>query len=197
MSKKRIIEDWERFWKLSVIKEVKQINNHRRILCECECWKIKEYSLYHLTGGKIKSCGCITKKHWMAKTRFYFIFKQLNQRCKNPRTPDYNNYWWKWIKCEWNDFTSFRDDMYISYLEHSEIYWEKNTTIDRRNWNENYSKDNCRWATRKIQSINRPNTIIYKWKSLSEWCRILWLKYPTIWNRIKIQWKDIEEVLNI
>ena len=197
MSRKRVVVNGERFWKLSIIKEIGQNKyKQRRILCECECWNIKEYSLYHLLWGKTKSCGCITKKHWMAKTRFYFLFKWLNQRCKNPRAPDYIHYWGRWIKCEWNDFISFRDDMFISYEEHTKIHWEKNTTIERKNNNWNYSKTNCIWATKQIQWYNKRNTIKYKWKSLSEWCRILDLKYSTARDRIKNRWKSIDKVLN-
>ena len=33
--------------------------------------------------------------------------------------------------------------------------WEKDTTIDRIDWNWNYCKENCRWATYKEQYLNQ------------------------------------------
>lgn len=198
MSKKRIVKNWEKFWRLSIIKEVEPNNMRQRIFkCECICWNIKDIKLMHLVNWNIKSCWCISKKHWMAHTRFYHIFKWLNQRCKNPRTQDYKLYWWRWIKCEWNDFISFRDDMYGLYVKQSEIHWEENISIDRINSNWNYSKENCKWSIQSEQVYNRRNTIQYKWKSLSEWCRILDIKYITARDRIKNRGKTIEEVLGL
>ena len=49
-----------------------------------------------------------------------------------------------------------------SYKEHVNLYWEKNTTIDRMNGNLNYCKENCRWATCKEQSENTSLTLITK-----------------------------------
>jgi len=52
-------------------------------------------------------------------------------------------------------FEEFRDDMYKSYLEHVEKYWEKETSIDRIDNNWNYCKENCKRSTPKEQSNNR------------------------------------------
>ena len=45
--------------------------------------------------------------------------------------------------------------MYDSYIKHVKEYWEKDTTIDRINWNLWYYKENCRWATVKEQAMNK------------------------------------------
>ena len=46
-------------------------------------------------------------------------------------------------------------DMLPSYLKHCEEFSIKETTLDRINGNNGYSKSNCRWATYKEQNNNR------------------------------------------
>lgn len=72
----------------------------------------------------------------------------------------------RWIRCLWNCFEEFRDDMYESYLKHVEEFWEKDTTIDRIDVDWNYCKENCRRATYKQQSETNSKThyLLYNWK---------------------------------
>lgn len=62
-------------------------------------------------------------------------------------------------------------------------------TIERDNNNKGYSKENCRWATRKEQANNRRTNIYYALngenKTLQQWCDELDLKYITVYNRLK------------
>lgn len=102
--------------------------------------------------------------HWLRKRdwnqRFGGIFNAINQRCNNPNNKNYPLYWWRWIKNERSDLLSFKDDMYPSYLEHCEKYWEKNTSIDRINPDWNYNKENCRRVTQKEQMNNLRTNIV-------------------------------------
>lgn len=51
------------------------------------------------------------------------------------------------------------DDMYDSYLKHSDEHGESDTTLDRIDVNGNYELSNCRWATRQLQTRNmRPRS---------------------------------------
>ena len=127
-------------------------------------------------------CKCVRleekrwTRHWFwsknNRNRFYEIFNGIKRRCKWTAT-GWSSKWYhdKGIKCEWETFEQFRDDMYESYIDHVNKYWEKQTTIDRIDGNWNYCKSNCRWATCTEQNKNRAitNYIEYKWKKYSAW----------------------------
>ena len=119
--------------------------------------------------------------HWMSNTKFYRVFKELQNRCRT-----HKDYAWRWIRCEWNTFEEFYKDMFDSYRQ-----W---LSIDRKDNDWNYSKRNCRWVTMKIQSWNRRNSIRYKWKCLKHWCEELWVNQFTIKSRIK-NWWELKEAI--
>lgn len=155
---------WKRFWKLTAL-----YYDNKKWVWLCDCWNKKAISRndvirksWHRT---VKSCGCLLKEinqsfgdknktHWMTNTHFFRKRDWIQWRCNRPKHKKYYLRWGKWIKCEWKNFKEFMDDMYDSYSKHIEEYWEKQTTLDRIDWNLNYCKSNCRWATYKEQNNN-------------------------------------------
>mgnify|MGYP001569572219 FL=1 len=211
-----------RFGRLLVIKHVrvkKRGSTYWKCLCDCGNFKVIK-GAYLTSGNKTKSCGCLMKEvsaknakklkfvnisHNMSRTYFYRVLIDINQRCNNSRNKRYKDYGGRGIKCLWNSFEEFKDDMYESYLEHKgkieKIGIKKNTTIERINTNGDYCKENCQWATQKQQGRNRRNNhlITYKneTKSIAEWADVLNFKHSTIRNRLTRGWSTERALIPI
>lgn len=91
--------------------------------------------------------------------RFYKIWTDLKQRCTNPNCKKINLYGGRGIMYDynWKNYDGFKKDMWDSYREHVGQYGEKQTTLDRIDVNDHYTKENCRWATYSEQRINQRN----------------------------------------
>ena len=85
--------EWKNIWRLTVIRRL----DLNQIECECDCWNITIKSLNNIKYWKSRSCWCLVWTHKMSTTRIYNIWKALNQRCNNPNTIGYKNYWWRSI----------------------------------------------------------------------------------------------------
>ena len=116
--------------------------------------------------------------------RLYIIYSWIKQRCWYEKHNRYKNYWWRWIKNEWESFDEFYKDMWESYKE-----W---LSIDRIDNDWNYNKLNCQWVTQKIQQNKRWNNIIleYNWEALSitQWSERLWYKRWILHSRYRKGW---------
>lgn len=174
--------------------------------CRCNCWNEIIIKWTAIKRWRTKSCGCLkkineqNKTHWMSKSRFYLIYVNIVSRCIYSSVKQYKDYWWRWIKTLRNTFEEFRDDMYKSYLEHCEKFWEKETTIERLNNNWHYCKDNCKRVTIIEQANNKRNNniITINWisKTLIQRSRIYWIWCSTVWARIyKYWWEPMRAII--
>lgn len=220
---KLIVKKWDRYWKLTILEEVepdydKRWWAKRKFKCKCDCWNEKVIRLVSLRSWHTKTCSWCDKKcwctfvchcsevrlnvmriikpvkYWWTDSKFHWTYYKMKHRCENKNNDRYYDYGWRWIKCEWNTFFEYKRDIYRSYLDHIELHWKNNTSIDRIDNNWNYSKSNCKWSTRKEQSRNTRRTILYKWRPIIEICEELNISYSKVTNRLK-RWWDIERAI--
>ncbi len=128
--------------------------------------------------------------HGMKHTRFYSIWVGMKTRCLNKNHTWFKHYGGKGVKIEpkWLSFVGFMEDMHLSYVEHSEQFGEKNTTLDRVDGNSDYSKRNCKWATRLEQSNNVKSLVFIQYagknQTVSQWARELGMGVTKLHNRL-------------
>lgn len=91
--------------------------------------------------------------------RFYRTYRNILQRCNNPKFTGYKNYGGRGVKCLFKSYEHFKEVMYESYLLHVSEYGEKDTSIERNDCEGNYEPCNCSWETRRNQARNRRNSI--------------------------------------
>lgn len=157
-----------------------------------------------LKSGNTKSCGCIQKekvranslKHGHArgykKSKVYAVWSSMVDRCRNPMNNRFENYGGRGIDvCDrWLKFENFIDDM--GYFD--------GLTLDRKDNDKGYCKENCRWATRIEQANNKTTNrfIHHNGKKLTapQWDRELGLKLGTTRSRLFILGWTNERALN-
>jgi hypothetical protein len=176
----------KKFNKLTVLKFHSYKKSRPYFVFRCDCGNEKVLRLSHVTSGDIKACGCLQGKqsvtHGMKKTRFYKIWQAIKTRCENPSWPGYSDYGGRGIKvCDrWHKFENFRDDMHKSY--------KQNLTIERIDNNKGYSKENCRWASRKEQARNRRSNRIVSYQGRKmifiELAELLGINYQSLYSKL-------------
>lgn len=86
--------------------------------------------------------------HGLRNTKVYNVWDNMVRRCKNKAHPDYKNYGARGITVciKWLSFAGFYEDMGGTYKE--------GLSLDRRENDKGYSKENCRWITQAEQMRN-------------------------------------------
>jgi hypothetical protein len=126
--------------------------------------------------------------------RLKSIYRGMKRRCCNPKDPSHKNYGGRGIAIcdEWvNDFWAFSK-------------WAVNNgysddlTIERIDNDKGYSPENCVWADRSWQALNRRTNhyITYKGHTncISTWARLYGLPETVLHGRIQRGW-DFEKAI--
>lgn len=143
-------------------------------LCDCDCGNTKIATTAHLTGGFIQSCGCLKSevsarnnksraKHNARSRqnpvygRLYSVWNNMRNRCENPNCHAYEDYGKRGIAVcdEWKSFESFKEWAIKAGYDVKAEYGA--CTLDRKDNDDGYNPQNCRWVSMKEQAENRRN----------------------------------------
>ena len=160
--------------------------------CLCDCGNKTSVRSDALKAGTM-SCGCLgaerrkkaCTKHGNSLSPEYNTWRNIKQRCSNPKRKCAEHYVGKGIRvCDrWlHSFENFISDM---GNRPSDIH-----TIERRQNNLGYSPENCYWGTRKMQSRNYANRNVWieyggRRMILQDWATELRVRPPAITYYLK------------
>ncbi|RLA64408.1 MAG: hypothetical protein DRQ78_06085 [Epsilonproteobacteria bacterium] len=98
------------------------------------------------------------KKSGMSGKPIYAVWQTMKQRCDNDNNPKYPRYGGRGITYDprWSEFENFYTDMKDGY--------KNGLTIDRKDNDGNYTKDNCRWISGSENSSRSKLKKVYKLK---------------------------------
>lgn len=181
-----------KFNKLKVLELQK--DKHRgvsRILyrCICDCGRERMCLPYNLKNNIVTGCVfCSNIAGGMSRRdskeySLYSRWRNIKRRCYDKTIKSYKDYGGRGISIskEWLNFKNFYNDMIKGF--------DKNLSLNRIDNNGDYSKENCRWVTQKIQNKNQRTNILVKYNDniyvLKDFAKIINEKYSTVYSRFK------------
>jgi hypothetical protein len=195
----------QKFSRLTAIKKIKP----GTWMFRCDCGSEIEKQKVAVTRGNTKSCGCLRKDRVTERNRdgagtrrkdtrvvshpLYNLWNGMKARCSNPNHVGYRNYGARGVKvCErWSDFWAFVEDMGERPV---------GTTLDRVDPSGDYTPDNCRWATRKQQSLNTSRNIRLTHNDVTltvrEWADRLGVDQKLLNRRRALGW-PVDRILSV
>lgn len=133
--------------------------------------------------------------HGLSRTPEYRAWQTMRLRCNEPSNPAYKDYGARGIKvCDrWLDSpANFLADMGPKPTPTHEI--------DRRDNNQGYSPENCRWVTRSVNDRNRRSNRMIDYlgevQALAHWCERFGIARDTAKKRLDAGW-TAEETFTI
>lgn len=181
----------KKFGRLTVVSRLVSKPGRALWYCVCECGGSKRVVSAHLNNGTVRSCGCLVKKHGHASngkhSRTYQVWDSMVRRCASPTHPAYAAYGGRGITvcAEWVDFKNFLRDMGEQ---------PRDMTLDRRDNDQGYSRDNCRWATWVEQNRNKRGVRIVTAdgvsKTIVEWSEQFGWPHHVICSRLRDGWSE-------
>ena len=194
------------FHRLTVVSYAYTKDKKAYWLCQCSCPAQTQIFVdtSSLIGKNTKSCGCYMRDRIRATqtkhghnphgkpSRTYRAWQMMLRRCASthPQHADYHDRGIT-VFVAWHDFRQFLADM-------GEC--PPGMTLDRKNNDQGYTKDNCRWATRRQQANNRRNTPMFTHngttKSLSYWAEEYCISYKLLHARIYTRHMTLAEALS-
>jgi len=199
--------------RLTLIELIPKTKGHQKGFFQCECGVIKPLRLSHVKSNGTKSCGCLNKEQATAmcnsglstthglsikgsiESRIYNVHNSIKSRCYNSKTREYKWYGAKGVKMcdEWLKSPVAFNDWCIKNGYKSKM------DIDRIDGNGDYSPENCRIVTHKVNMNNIKNNRIVTWqgvtKNCSEWAEHLGVDISAFYCRVNRGW-ELERIFN-
>lgn len=129
--------------------------------------------------------------HGKSRASIYGIWCSMKSRCLNKNTVAYKDYGGRGITvCErWMTFANFYEDMGDK---------PDGMSIERKDNDLGYCKENCEWAPMARQAQNRRSARIITARgvsmSMTDWAKASGIRVATIWHRISIGWPEDDAV---
>lgn len=124
----------------------------------------------------------LIKRKTYYKKPWYNSYRCMMSRCYREKDASYKYYGGRGIKVcdEWHNIENFEKWVELNpYID--------GMTLDRINTNNDYSPQNCRWATMFEQDKNRRNSILIEWNgethNITEWAELTGINRSTLNNR--------------
>ena len=171
------------------------------VRCRCDCGGEITTRLSRIKQGTTRGCGCqkgqSQRTHGHAAgpacSPTYSSWNSMKGRCERETDPSWSQYGSRGIEvCKrWsNSFEAFLADMGER---------PPGTSLDRIDYDGNYTPENCRWATASQQNRNTRHNRILEHDGLSlcvsEWAEKTGLPYNTISRRLRRGW-SVEKALS-
>lgn len=116
----------------------------------------------------------------------YATWLGMRERCNNPGHRRYSHYGARGIRVcsRWDHFPNFAVDMGPKP--------SPKHTLERKENDDHYEPNNCRWATQKEQCSNKRNVRLITFDgftgTIPDWCDRTSLNYTTLYQRLYKNW---------
>lgn len=171
------------------------------VYCRCDCGTERLVTVGNLRSGISESCGCLKSektrlrrtKHGLSQTTMYLRYRGMIRRCYMLGSPEFHNYGARGIKvcARWLESV----ENYIQDMGQPPFEW---ASVDRIDNSGDYCKDNCRWASKKEQSLNRRTTNFIEFNGetlcVSDWAKKIGLSNGGLRNRL-LRGMSVEDAL--
>lgn len=191
-----------RFGRWLVLSQAPSRNGHHTyFMCRCDCGTIRVHARSTLETGRTHSCGCLARElssdrkrtHGMSTHKLFPVWNSMMSRCYKNQDPAFERYGGRGISVcrRWHDVRNFIAD--------NEHFVAPGLSMDRKNNNRGYTRQNVRWVDAKTQSRNRRNVVMATYKGrtkpLVSWATELGLNPKTILTRVTILGWPVREAL--
>lgn len=138
-------------------------------LCSCECGRTVVVNGHDLRRGNTTSCGCYKREQLLkantthgdskkrSHSRLYRIYANINTRCYNPNTKEFQSYGGKGVCNEFESYEHFKEWAYANgyYDQPANTPPAEMLSIDRIDPNKSYCPENCRWVSLSVNTKRR------------------------------------------